>query len=64
MSIFLERLEQEKKDLIDKSVLLNKFMKTEDFYNLSDANQYLLREQLELMLRYSSILNIRIELNQ
>lgn len=64
MSTFLERLEQEKKELIDKSVLLNKFMKTEDFYNLSDANQYLLREQLELMLRYSSILNIRIELNQ
>jgi len=64
MSTFLERLEQEKKDLIDKSVLLNKFMKTEDFYNLSDANQYLLREQLELMLRYSSILNIRIELNK
>jgi hypothetical protein len=64
MSTFLERLEQEADALALKTISLIEFKKTENFEKLSEANQYLLRKQLEVMLEYTNILSIRIELNK
>ena len=63
MSTFLERLEQEADALALKTISLSEFTKTDNFEKLSEANQYLLKKQLEVMLEYTNILTIRIELN-
>lgn len=63
MSTFLERLEQEADALALKTISLSEFTKTDNFEKLSKANQYLLKKQLEVMLEYTNILTIRIELN-
>jgi hypothetical protein len=63
MSTFLERLEQEADALALKTISLSEFIKTSNFEELSEANQYLLKKQLEVMLEYTNILTIRIELN-
>jgi hypothetical protein len=64
MSTFLERLEQEEKELASKAIKLNEFITTDAYQELSDGNQYLLQKQLEVMSEYVNILGTRIELNK
>lgn len=64
MQEFLKRLIEENDALFEKTIKLNEFIKTDIFLKLSDANQYLLRKQLEVMREYSNILETRIELNK
>jgi hypothetical protein len=64
MSTFLERLEQEEKELAIKYIKLKEFMNTSIFQQLSESNQYLLTKQLEVMAEYINILGTRIELNK
>lgn len=62
MSDFLSRLKTEKEELSQKINKLGDFLSTESFLKLSEANRILLQEQLSVMIRYQSILVIRIEL--
>jgi hypothetical protein len=64
MSTFLERLEQEEKELASKAIKLSEFLTTDAYQELSDGNQYLLQKQLEVMSEYVNILGTRIELNK
>lgn len=64
MSTFLERLEQEEKELAFKAIKLQEFTSTDSFKELSEGNQYLLMRQLEVMTEYIEIVGLRIELNQ
>ncbi len=63
MSTFLERLEQEESELLNKAAKLQEFIGTDAFEQLSEGNQYLLDKQLEAMTEYLNILGTRIELN-
>lgn len=63
MSTFLERLQEEEKELATKAIKLKEFMETPIFQDLSEGNQYLLTKQLEVMSEYINILGTRIELN-
>lgn len=64
MSTFLERLQEEEKELAIKAIKLKEFMETPVFQDLSESNQYLLIKQLEVMSEYINILGTRIELNK
>ena len=64
MNTFLERLEEEEKELAAKALKLQEFISTDSFQELSDGNQYLLYKQLETMSEYVNILGTRIELNK
>lgn len=63
MSTFLERLEEEEKELASKYIKLKEFMNSSTFQQLSESNQYLLTKQSEVMAEYINILGTRIELN-
>ncbi len=63
MSTFLERLEEEEKELAIKYIKLKEFMNSPTFQQLSESNQYLLTKQSEVMAEYINILGTRIELN-
>jgi hypothetical protein len=59
---FLDRLKVEKDELLDKVTKLAMFLNSDKINNLSDANELLLKQQLEVMNTYLNILIIRIEL--
>lgn len=59
---FLQRLENEKNELLDKVTKLGMFIINDKFKELSDANQLLLNQQLVVMNDYLNILIIRTEL--
>lgn len=64
MSTFLERLQVERDELVEKvEKLTNYINENEHFLSLSSANQNLLIKQHKHMLNYLQILDIRIELN-
>ena len=58
---FLDRLKIEKDDLLDKVTKLAIFLNS-NLNDLSEANELLLKQQLEAMNDYLNILIIRIEL--
>lgn len=57
---FLERLKKEYEELDQKIYKLKIFMTKDEFNNLDKTNQYLLKEQYNCMVNYSTILKIRI----
>ena len=59
---FLDRLKVEKDELLDKVTKLAIFLNSDKVNNLSDANELLLKQQLEAMNTYLNILIIRVEL--
>jgi hypothetical protein len=59
---FLDRLKVEKSELLDKVTKLAIFLNSDKVNDLSDANELLLKQQLEAMNTYLNILIIRIEL--
>jgi hypothetical protein len=59
---FLDRLKVEKDELLDKVTKLAMFFNSDKVKNLSDANNLLLKQQLEAMNTYLNILIIRVEL--
>jgi hypothetical protein len=59
---FLDRLKVEKDELLDKVIKLAMFLNSDKVKNLSDANNLLLKQQLEAMNTYLNILIIRVEL--
>lgn len=61
-STFLDRLKLEKDELLDKVTKLAIFLNSDKVNVLSDANELLLKQQLEAMNTYLNILIIRIEL--
>ena len=61
-NLFLNRLKIEKDDLLDKVTKLAIFLNSDKVNGLSDANDLLLKQQLEAMNDYLNILIIRIEL--
>lgn len=56
------RLLQERNELTLKINKLTSFIDSDEFTKLSFSNQYLLNEQIKVMLNYRDILKIRIEL--
>ena len=60
-NLFLNRLKIEKDDLLDKVTKLAIFLNS-NLNDLSEANELLLKQQLEAMNDYLNILIIRIEL--
>ena len=63
MGGFLERLEEEAKDLAIKINGLNSFMATQGFVDLDRENKDLLYEQQRVMSVYLQILGKRIEIS-
>lgn len=61
---FLDRLNIELKDLNEKLVKLEDFIKSEEFKNLNDKNQFLLYEQKIHMKNYKETLEKRIKINE
>jgi len=59
---FLTRLENEKNELLERTTKLLLFIGSDKFDDLSDANQLLLKQQINYMNEYLNILIIRIEL--
>jgi hypothetical protein len=59
---FLQRLQTEKDELVDRLSKLLIFIDSNNFSSLSDANQVLLKMQAEHMNNYLNILIIRVEL--
>jgi hypothetical protein len=59
---FLDRLKVEKNELLDKVTKLAMFLNSDKVNDLSDANELLLKQQLEAMNTYLNILIIRTEL--
>lgn len=59
---FLDRLKIEKNELLDKVTKLAMFLNSDKVNDLSDANELLLKQQLEAMNTYLNILIIRTEL--
>lgn len=59
---FLDRLKVEKDELLEKVTKLAMFLNSDKVNALSDANELLLKHQLEVMNTYLNILIIRIEL--
>lgn len=59
---FLERLKTEKNELLEKTTKLSMFLNSDKINDLSEANELLLKFQLEHMNNYLNILLIRIEL--
>ena len=59
---FLDRLKVEKNELLDKVTKLAMFLNSDKVNDLSDANELLLKQQLEAMNNYLNILIIRTEL--
>jgi hypothetical protein len=59
---FLDRLKVEKDELLDKVTKLAIFLNSDKVNALSDANELLLKQQLEAMNTYLNILIIRVEL--
>lgn len=59
---FLDRLKVEKEELLYKVTKLAMFLNSDKVNDLSDANELLLKQQLEAMNTYLNILIIRIEL--
>ena len=59
---FLDRLKIEKDELLYKVTKLAMFLNSDKVIELSDANELLLKQQLESMNTYLNILIIRIEL--
>jgi hypothetical protein len=59
---FLDRLKVEKDELLDKVTKLAMFLNSDKVKDLSDANELLLKQQLEAMNTYLNILIIRTEL--
>jgi hypothetical protein len=59
---FLDRLKVEKDELLDKVTKLAMFLNSDKVKDLSDANELLLKQQLEAMNNYLNILIIRTEL--
>ncbi len=59
---FLDRLKVEKDELLDKVTKLAIFLNSDKVNGLSDANELLLKHQLEAMNTYLNILIVRIEL--
>ncbi len=55
-----KRVVEEKKELDDKRVKLNLFIKTDLFNNLQGMDKELLRKQLNIMDQYSDLLSERI----
>lgn len=62
MSTFLERLQQEQKELNEKLEKLGDFIVSENFEKLSKANKMLLRKQCSVMNEYNEVLILRLEL--
>lgn len=58
---FVDRLNIEHKELLDKADKLASFIDTKTFKNLSEEHQELLEAQLGVMISYQRILNIRIK---
>jgi hypothetical protein len=64
-STFLQRLQYEKDDLLEKVTKLAIFIAKEEMsQTVSEANYLLLKQQLVYMNDYLNILIIRIELNK
>lgn len=62
MSTFLERLEEEEKQLSEKVTKLGDFVENNpSFENVSDIQSVLLKAQLNTMISYLHILQDRIE---
>lgn len=59
---YQDRVKEEKKQLDEKRVGLNKFLKGDEFTTLDPENQALLLEQSAIMTDYSAILDRRIDL--
>jgi len=59
---FLDRLKVEKDELLYKVTKLAMFLNSDKVNDLSDANELLLKQQLEAMNGYLNILIIRLEL--
>jgi hypothetical protein len=59
---FLDRLKVEKNELLEKVTKLAMFLNSDKVDSLSDANELLLKQQLEAMNTYLNILIIRVEL--
>jgi hypothetical protein len=59
---FLDRLKVEKDELLEKITKLAIFLNSDKVNDLSDANELLLKQQLEAMNTYLNILIIRVEL--
>jgi len=62
MSDYKQRIVDEKNQLEERAFKLSTFIQGSAFKNLSVANQFLLRKQLEVMNSYLGILNCRIDL--
>lgn len=62
MGTFLERLDNEQKELQIKLNGLSKFIGTDPYNELSEANRELLHLQYTHMHEYNRILKIRLEL--
>ena len=59
---FLDRLKVEKEQLLEKVTKLAMFLNSDKVNDLSDANELLLKQQLEAMNTYLNILIVRVEL--
>ena len=62
MDTFLSRLQNEQEELSLKINKLEGFFETENFIELSFANQHLLKQQAMAMHKYNDILRVRLEL--
>lgn len=62
MSDFLERLNTEREELNDKILKLTHFSNTPIYVGLSKGNKLLLSKQLNTMVEYRDILDIRLDL--
>lgn len=59
--LFQQRVVQEKQELDDKIVSLDKFLLTDTFHNLSAEEQDRMSRQFDVMKEYSGILDERID---
>ena len=62
MEAFKVRLVNEQFDLQEKISKLKPFIESENFKNVDDSQQKLLKEQVEVMDRYNSVLVERLSL--
>lgn len=62
MSDFLQRLEAEQNELVEKAEKLEQFLPTARFAELPERQRQLMRRQHEVMLEYILILGERLRL--
>lgn len=63
-STYLDRMVEEKSELLDKTQKLRDFMKTDTFKEFDNYYQFLMKRQLDGMVVYLDALSRRIELDQ